>query len=150
MHGFAANIRRPSTRTGAFVSIQTNSHNESYIGLTRGAIDCDGHILEPPDLWENYLEPRYRDRAIKIVTDNDGYECLQYDGQLSKMSPPGFVGILGAMGNPDHTPSPTRKYVEGAPFGSMNPKERVQLLDREGLAKSILYPTLGILWEAEV
>ena len=19
-------------------------------------IDCDGHILEPPDLWETYLE----------------------------------------------------------------------------------------------
>ena len=24
-------------------------------------IDCDGHILEPPDLWETYLEPRYRE-----------------------------------------------------------------------------------------
>ena len=24
-------------------------------------IDCDGHILEPPDLWEKYLEPRYRE-----------------------------------------------------------------------------------------
>ena len=24
-------------------------------------IDADGHILEPPDLWEKYLEPKYRD-----------------------------------------------------------------------------------------
>jgi hypothetical protein len=23
-------------------------------------IDADGHILEPPDLWEKYLEPKYR------------------------------------------------------------------------------------------
>ena len=29
-------------------------------------------------------------------------------------------------------------------------KERVQLLDREGLAKAILYPTIGLLWEAEL
>jgi len=29
-------------------------------------------------------------------------------------------------------------------------KERVQLLDREGLAKAVLYPTLGLLWEAEL
>ena len=29
-------------------------------------IDCDGHILEPPDLWERYLEPNYRDRALRI------------------------------------------------------------------------------------
>jgi hypothetical protein len=24
----------------------------------KGAIDADGHILEPPDLWENYLEEK--------------------------------------------------------------------------------------------
>ena len=29
-------------------------------------------------------------------------------------------------------------YLAGAPFGSTNPKERVALLDREGLAKAIL------------
>ena len=29
-------------------------------------------------------------------------------------------------------------------------RERVQLLDKENLAKAVLYPTLGILWEAEV
>ena len=35
-------------------------------------IDCDGHILEPPDLWEKYLEPRYRDRAIRIRREKIG------------------------------------------------------------------------------
>jgi hypothetical protein len=30
-------------------------------------IDADSHVMEPPDLWERYLEPRYRDRAIRIV-----------------------------------------------------------------------------------
>jgi hypothetical protein len=43
----------------------------------RGAIDCDGHILEPPDLWETYLEPRYRDRAIRIRTGSDGLEYFE-------------------------------------------------------------------------
>jgi hypothetical protein len=27
------------------------------------AIDADGHIFEPPDLWEKYIEPQYRDRT---------------------------------------------------------------------------------------
>ena len=31
-------------------------------------IDCDGHILEPPDLWEKYIDPKYRDRAMRIRT----------------------------------------------------------------------------------
>ena len=36
-------------------------------------IDCDGHILEPPDLWETYLEPAYRDRALRIRVGADGF-----------------------------------------------------------------------------
>jgi hypothetical protein len=35
-------------------------------------IDADGHILEPPDLWEKYLEAEYRPRAIRIKKDSEG------------------------------------------------------------------------------
>ena len=35
-----------------------------------GAVDADGHILEPPDLWESYIDPPYRDRALRIVVDD--------------------------------------------------------------------------------
>jgi hypothetical protein len=31
-----------------------------------GTIDADGHILEPPDLWESYLEAKYRPRALGL------------------------------------------------------------------------------------
>ena len=27
------------------------------------AVDADGHILEPLDLWDNYIDPKFRDRA---------------------------------------------------------------------------------------
>ena len=29
-----------------------------------GTVDADGHVLEPGDLWENYLEDRYKARAL--------------------------------------------------------------------------------------
>jgi predicted TIM-barrel fold metal-dependent hydrolase len=32
----------------------------------------------------------------------------------------------------------------------MDARERIERLDREGLAAAILYPTIGLLWEAEV
>lgn len=121
-----------------------------YRKVTEGAIDADGHILEPPDLWEKYLEPKYRERAIRIRTNADGLEYLELDGKPSKLMPPGFPGVLGAMGADDIVPSPERTYLKGAPFGSMNPKERVKRLDSEGLAAAVVYPTLGILWEPEV
>jgi predicted TIM-barrel fold metal-dependent hydrolase len=30
-------------------------------------IDGDSHVLEPPDLWDEYLEPEFRPRAIRIT-----------------------------------------------------------------------------------
>jgi len=123
---------------------------EKHAVDTTGAIDADGHVLEPPDLWEKYLEPQYRDRAIRIRTGADGIEYMEYNGQPSKVMPPGIAGTLGGMGAEDITPSAARTYMKGAPFGSMDPKERVQRLDQEGLAKAVLYPTLGILWEPDV
>src|SRR6516162_4136960 len=134
-------------------------------------IDCDGHILEPPDLWETYLEPAYRDRALRIRVGDDGFEYLEIDGQRSTIARQGQLGTLGGMGKhvdearelreramrgevaPHEVrgirPSPEHTYLRGAAFGTMDMKERVQLLDREGMAKAVLYPTIGLLWECE-
>ncbi len=123
-------------------------------------IDCDGHILEPPDLWETYLEPAYRDRALRIRVGDDGFEHLEIDGRPSTIARPGQLSTLGGMGKrvdearelreramrgevaPQEVrgirPSPEQTYLGGAAFGTMDMKERVQLLDREGMAKAVL------------
>ena len=46
-------------------------------------IDADGHILEPPDLWQRYLEGKYKDRAIRMEKDRDGVEYFVIDGRPS-------------------------------------------------------------------
>ena len=48
-------------------------------------VDSDGHILEPADLWERYLEPKYRDRAIRIKVDGRGLEYIEVNGTPSYM-----------------------------------------------------------------
>ena len=95
-------------------------------------VDADGHILEPPDLWEKYLEDKYQPRSIKVVKNEKGLECLQYDGKLSAMAQPGFLAALGGMGKEQDQlrPDAERTYVGCAPFGSMDAKERVELLDQ--------------------
>jgi predicted TIM-barrel fold metal-dependent hydrolase len=118
-----------------------------------GAVDADGHILEPADLWETYLEPKYRDRALRIVLDEDGLEELEINGARSRMSRRGFPSTLGAMGAPDFVAiqrDPARTYMDEAPHGSMDPAERIQLLDAEGIDAVVLYTTIGLLWEAEL
>jgi len=117
-----------------------------------GAIDADGHILEPPDIWEKYIDPQYRDRAIRVRVNEKGLEYLEIDGRPFKYMPAGTLSAFGAMGKstPNRsTPDPSLTYVGEAPFGSMDAQERVQRLDQEGLEKAILYPSIGLIWETE-
>lgn len=115
-----------------------------------GTIDADGHVLEPPDLWLNYLPERFRERALRIEVDDDGYEYLLIDNRPSSRSRRGSLGLLGAMGENDRRPRPDRRYADNMPFGSCDPVERLSLLDQENLVASLLYPTLGLLWECEL
>jgi predicted TIM-barrel fold metal-dependent hydrolase len=115
-----------------------------------GTVDADGHILEPADLWETYLEEKYRARAIRIRVDDKGLECLELDGRISERTQPGSLGLLGAMGEEMARPSPDRRYSDNIPFGGGDPNERVELANRENLDAVLLYPTLGLLWECEV
>jgi predicted TIM-barrel fold metal-dependent hydrolase len=115
-----------------------------------GTIDADGHVLEPAWLWERYLEERYRERAIRIRTDDDGLEYLELDGRPSERTVKGALGLMGAMGDHDARPSPERRYMDHVPFGAGDPAERLTLLERENLDKTLLYPTIHLLWECEV
>jgi predicted TIM-barrel fold metal-dependent hydrolase len=118
-----------------------------------GGVDADGHILEPPDLWTGYLEARHRDRALQIKTDDAGLEYLEIGGRPSQLSNRGVLSNLGKMQERDMTklmPSPERTYLSEAAFGSMDADERIELLGAENLEAALLYPTLGLLWEAEL
>jgi predicted TIM-barrel fold metal-dependent hydrolase len=118
-----------------------------------GVVDADGHILEPPDLWERYLEPKYRDRAVRIRKDDRGLEYLEINGQPSKMvrnDAPATLGVMDQLGGIEYQREPTGLgYVDNASFGSMDAKERLKRLDIENIERVFLYPTLGLLWETE-
>jgi predicted TIM-barrel fold metal-dependent hydrolase len=115
-----------------------------------GTVDADGHVLEPGDLWENYLEDKYQARALRIKVDDEGYEYLEIDQRPSQRTVRGSLGILGAMGADDLRPRPDRRYADNMPFGSSNAAERLSLLKQENLECTVLYPTIGLLWEVEL
>ena len=118
---------------------------------TGWVVDADGHVLEPADTWVKYLEPQYRDRAIRIAVDGDGYENLLIDGKPLKT----LRGQLGALGGIDMDAAALLKrgqvtYAEGCPRGSYDPAERLKVMDQEEVDVSLLYPTIGICWEGHV
>ena len=119
-----------------------------------GAVDADGHILEPSDLWETYLEPQYRDRALRVVKDENGLDELEIGGQRSTMSPPRLPVHAGGDG-----PDRPRRDGQGpvghlrqprARTAAIDAKERLKLLDAEHIDAAVIYTTTGLLWEAEL
>ena len=115
-----------------------------------GAVDADGHILEDVGLWDRYIEAKYKDRAVRVRTDDKGLEYLEVEGRPSKIFSGGRLGGLSAMGatrDDQRHIAPT--YGGHAPFGAMDAKERLKRIEAEGLAAAFLYPTMSLLWETE-
>ena len=92
-------------------------------------IDADSHVIEPPDMWGKYLEPKFKDFApspdMKIkgeaVTENISPQVQQ-------------------EGN--------RQMMQAHPYAYLNlysPKSHVQEMAKMGVDISFIYPTYG-LW----
>lgn len=115
-------------------------------------IDADGHINEPPDLWDTYLEPQYRHRALRVRKGPDGTDHVELDGRWSKFFHGEILARGYSMGKTFEERAATvqRSYRENIPFGGCDPNERLELLDREGINKALIYPTLSLEWEAEI
>jgi uncharacterized protein len=110
-------------------------------------VDADSHVLEPPDLWERYLESRYKERAIKIRPGPNG-EDLIVDGEVL------MSGRLASLGGVEHNAGdlfrrPDVPYLEGCPPASMYTDARVAMLDDWGVDAGVTFPTIGILWDKE-
>jgi hypothetical protein len=67
-------------------------------------IDADGHVLEPVDIWDKYIDPAYRDRAPRRSTDAGG--C---SSRARCSAATGAGNINHRPGAADET---TMKYVE--------------------------------------
>src|SRR5580704_10048741 len=116
-----------------------------------GGVDADGHILEDKNLWENYLEDKYKPKAIRLKKDRAGLEYMEIEGRPSKFLAGGMFAGLSAMGDVNNIThrAETPHYGTHAPSGAMDPKERLERIDAEGLKSAFLYPTLSLLYEVE-
>ena len=116
-----------------------------------GAVDADGHVLEPGWLWERYLERRYVDRAIRIKTDDHGLEYLELNGRPSERTGEGRARLDGCDGRRERTARRRSgaTWITSRTAPATRPSASA-LLDREHLDCALLYPTIHLLWECEV
>ena len=109
---------------------------------TYNVIDADGHILEPIELWDKYMDPAYRDRAPRIIIGDNGKERLLIEGKV--LGNPKGLGRLGAVGARQGAVSDeTMTYLDGR-RGGFDPHARIPDMDLDGIDAAFLYPSIGL------
>jgi predicted TIM-barrel fold metal-dependent hydrolase len=97
-------------------------------------IDCDQHVIEPPDLWEKYLPAKYKDKAPKLVKDEDGGDGWLLGGNVESL------GLVSAMNQTPRTLKWTGVKYEDMHPGIFEPKGRLELMDEDGVSAAVFFP----------
>jgi predicted TIM-barrel fold metal-dependent hydrolase len=109
---------------------------------TYNVIDADGHVLEPLDLWDRYIDPAFRDRAPRLVIDKDGKQRLLIEEQVLGSSK--GLGVVGAIGARDGTVAELDMTYADGRKGGFDPHARIPDMDLDGIDAAFLYPSLGL------
>ncbi len=124
--------------------------------LGYGIFDGDNHYYEPRDAFTRHIEPKYRDRAVRVVQENgtekiwigdrpftflDDME-LNFETTLRPGSLREFLRTL-THEQPEDA-DPVQVPVDPA---FVNRDARLALMDKQGIESVFLYPTLGVCVE---
>lgn len=97
-------------------------------------IDVDGHVQEPADLWEKWIELEFKDDAPTLVDGRRFYRGQESSYKLSASVREHFAR---------KTLSTYKEYIDAG----WGPESQIKAMDRMGVDVSFLYPTHGLfMW----
>ena len=119
------------------------------------AFDADNHYYEAVDAFTRHLDPKWADRTVRWC-DIDGRKYQIVGGRLNRaVANPTFnpIAKAGAMhdyfrGNPNRLSA--QDFLtdrEPIPDYYRQPGARLRMMDRQGVEKVWMFPTLGVLYE---
>ena len=116
------------------------------------AIDGDSHFIEPLDLFERYIDPLFRDRALRVEADQAGTLRMVVDRKPMRLG--NVEQLLGAVvGYGEKEKGHTLRDFDAYKFKSAQWQDmdaRVRFLHTEGFDAQVIYPSMGILWQGDV
>jgi predicted TIM-barrel fold metal-dependent hydrolase len=104
-------------------------------------LSSDSHVVEPPDLWEQRIEPHFRERAPRVVQEADG-DWWMVDGYRTNSFQGGAQA--GKRFEAPQELKPAARFAEVRP-GAYLPEEHLKDNELDGVYGSVLYPTEGLL-----
>ena len=102
-------------------------------------ISADSHVIEPPNLWLDYIEPEFKSRAPHCERENDK-DVFKCDGGVSLIQ----VGAVSAAGRPVDEVSNLGNYESDAPKGAYDSSARVGEIATDGVEAEVLYPSIAL------
>src|SRR5213593_1276492 len=114
-------------------------------------IDSDQHLFEYRGLWEEHIDPRARDEALRLTDDDLGHTWVTWRGRrlgFADAPRPGQTDAVGERyrrareGRP-----PLARYEDTLPDDYWQPAARLERLADLGVDEAILFPNYGLLWE---
>lgn len=104
-------------------------------------ISADSHMCEPPHLWVERIDRRFRDRAPRIVKDPDGKRGSFF---VCDNLPPLRVSGAFAAGR-TFDKAFMEAGMEDALPGGWDPAARVKDMEADGVAAEVLYTTCAFV-----
>jgi predicted TIM-barrel fold metal-dependent hydrolase len=116
-----------------------------------GIFDADNHYYEPRDAFSRHLDPRFAERAVKVVTDAAGKDTIFVAGQKHHFTPPTFELVPP----PGHLKQMMTAHGEGTAASFLKPmraeyqqrEARLAVMDELGIESVLLFPTYGVTVE---
>lgn len=106
-------------------------------------IDADGHVFEPFAMWPERLPAEFHDRMWRRVRDDQGREQVLFYGRPTNME--WTVGTLCTPGGLSaQTGALDLDLDTDVDRGVDDPARRVALMDEQGIAVSVLFPTMTL------
>ena len=104
-------------------------------------ISSDDHVMEPPDLWGERIEPRFRDRAPRVMREEGGGDWWFCDGVRGNTA---AAGAQVGRRFEDQDSLTRIETFENVRPGGYIPEEHVKDMALDGIDVSITYPTEGL------
>ena len=112
-------------------------------------IDADRHILEPTDLYQNYLPEKFKNR-VRLAGPNQ--TVREVDGKPVSDSAQRPGRATEDFGYIFSSSKRWRECFADAYANKFDPASNLRDMEREGIDVSVLFPTIGlyIMWRDDI
>ena len=106
-------------------------------------ISGDSHFVEPPNMWAERIDAKFRDRAPHTKWGHDGREGEFF--VCENINPVQVAGFFGSGKTAEELPEHVKRGFDVAPKSVWDPAERLKEQDTDGVGAEAMYTSMGML-----